>query len=132
VACLRGLRGRHMANKVSSQRDAVLWVWDTHNQVNERLAREEAATSTADPAFPKEQWPSVAACPPCRSHSLVHTDHASDDKPGACVGGSHGVAHGPKTTARGFCALPHRLFCDPPSGRIASRSLLSVRHETEG
>lgn len=73
-----------MANKVSSQRDAVLWMWDTHNQVNQRLEREEAATNTGDPAFPKEQWPSADACPPCRSHSLVHTDHASEDKPGWC------------------------------------------------
>ena len=29
-----------------SQREAVLWIWEAHNQVNQRLLVEEASTDT--------------------------------------------------------------------------------------
>jgi len=71
----------HTASKVKTQRDASMWMWETHNLVNQRLAGEEAESQTGDVAFPKEQWPSQDACPPCRTHALIHTDSASEDKP---------------------------------------------------
>uniref|UniRef100_A0A7S0WFK3 Sulfhydryl oxidase n=1 Tax=Pyramimonas obovata TaxID=1411642 RepID=A0A7S0WFK3_9CHLO len=67
------------AARVSTRKDAVLWMWQAHNQVNLRLAKEEAATDTGDPAFPKMQWPSPASCPPCRTTEVLHMDQASQD-----------------------------------------------------
>uniref|UniRef100_A0A1J3E4U5 Sulfhydryl oxidase n=1 Tax=Noccaea caerulescens TaxID=107243 RepID=A0A1J3E4U5_NOCCA len=46
-------------------RDFVLWVWSTHNKVNERLMKDEASLSTGDPKFPKIIWPPKELCPSC-------------------------------------------------------------------
>ncbi|KAM7275279.1 hypothetical protein ACFE04_017145 [Oxalis oulophora] len=46
-------------------RDFVLWLWDAHNSVNERLMKVEAALQTADPLFPKVIWPPRQLCPAC-------------------------------------------------------------------
>ncbi|XP_010554001.1 PREDICTED: sulfhydryl oxidase 2 isoform X2 [Tarenaya hassleriana] len=46
-------------------RDFVLWLWSTHNKVNERLMKEEASLETADPKFPKLVWPTKQLCPTC-------------------------------------------------------------------
>ncbi|KAL8463546.1 hypothetical protein ACS0TY_034270 [Phlomoides rotata] len=46
-------------------RDFVLWLWNAHNKVNERLMKEEASLETADPAFPKIIWPPRQLCPSC-------------------------------------------------------------------
>lgn len=46
---------------VKSERDAVLWLWHTHNDVNARLAGDV----TEDPQHPKMQFPPSGACPAC-------------------------------------------------------------------
>ncbi|XP_027587526.2 sulfhydryl oxidase 2 isoform X1 [Pipra filicauda] len=40
---------------------AVLWLWEKHNVVNNRLAGD----LTEDPKFPKVQWPTPDICPAC-------------------------------------------------------------------
>lgn len=40
---------------------AVLWLWEKHNVVNNRLAGD----LTEDPKFPKVQWPTPDLCPAC-------------------------------------------------------------------
>ncbi|XP_054275798.1 sulfhydryl oxidase 2-like [Macrosteles quadrilineatus] len=48
---------------VTSQRDAVMWLWKAHNNVNLRLAGDE----TEDPRHHKVQFPTKDACPSCYS-----------------------------------------------------------------
>lgn len=50
---------------LNSTRDLALWLWDVHNQVNERLSKEEAAHGTGDPKYPKMIWPPKQLCPSC-------------------------------------------------------------------
>ena len=57
------------AEKVISKRDAVLWMWSTHNLVNARLKKEEEDAASGDPQFPKIQWPPVKLCSPCHGSS---------------------------------------------------------------
>uniref|UniRef100_A0A8C4Y5W8 Sulfhydryl oxidase n=2 Tax=Gopherus evgoodei TaxID=1825980 RepID=A0A8C4Y5W8_9SAUR len=40
---------------------AVLWLWEKHNVVNDRLAGDPSE----DPKFPKVQWPTPDLCPEC-------------------------------------------------------------------
>ncbi|KAG9135993.1 hypothetical protein Leryth_015850 [Lithospermum erythrorhizon] len=47
--------------------DFVLWLWEAHNKVNERLMKEEASSGTGDPKFPKVIWPPKQLCPSCYS-----------------------------------------------------------------
>jgi thiol oxidase len=54
------------ATAVASKREAVLWVWRTHNLVNERLVGEDADSGGGDPEFPHVQWPTPAECAQCR------------------------------------------------------------------
>jgi hypothetical protein len=44
---------------------ASLWAWRVHNEVNARLALEEAAGGGGDDAFPKRAWPQPDVCPRC-------------------------------------------------------------------
>ncbi|KAL3143049.1 hypothetical protein ABBQ38_003324 [Trebouxia sp. C0009 RCD-2024] len=53
------------AESVTTRRDAVLWMWKAHNQVNARLERQEEDGKDGDPAFPKQQWPPADLCPLC-------------------------------------------------------------------
>lgn len=57
------------AEKVVTKKEAVLWMWSTHNLVNKRLKKEEEEASTGDPLFPKVQWPPVSVCSPCHGGS---------------------------------------------------------------
>ncbi|GAB2280002.1 Sulfhydryl oxidase 1 [Dionaea muscipula] len=45
--------------------DLALWLWTSHNKVNERLMKEEAALETGDPKYPKVIWPPEPLCPSC-------------------------------------------------------------------
>ncbi|MCL7044165.1 hypothetical protein MKW94_002209 [Papaver nudicaule] len=58
-----------MCSRVSSPfkkaTDYALWLWTAHNQVNERLIKEEATHKTGDPKFPKMIWPPRQLCPSC-------------------------------------------------------------------
>lgn len=46
-------------------RDFALWLWSAHNEVNERLMKEEASLKTGDRKFPKIIWPPKQLCPSC-------------------------------------------------------------------
>lgn len=46
-------------------RDLVLWLWSAHNEVNQRLIKEEASLKTGDPMYPKMIWPPEQLCPLC-------------------------------------------------------------------
>ncbi|XP_028759509.1 sulfhydryl oxidase 2 isoform X1 [Neltuma alba] len=48
-------------------REFALWLWSAHNEVNERLMKEEAALGTGDPKFPKLIWPPKQLCSSCYS-----------------------------------------------------------------
>ncbi|KAK8677182.1 hypothetical protein V6N13_142736 [Hibiscus sabdariffa] len=58
-----------MCSRVTSPfkkaRDFALWLWSAHNEVNERLMKEEASLKTGDPKFPKIIWPPKQLCPSC-------------------------------------------------------------------
>ncbi|KAL1203581.1 Sulfhydryl oxidase 1 [Cardamine amara subsp. amara] len=59
-------------------RDIVLWLWSTHNKVNERLKKDEASLGTEDPKFPKMIWPLKQLCPSCylsSNQSNIDWDH---------------------------------------------------------
>nr|XP_019966346.1 PREDICTED: sulfhydryl oxidase 2 [Paralichthys olivaceus] len=60
--------GRHFEQAASISLDAVtsreqqiLWLWNQHNMVNDRLA----GSLSDDPLFPKAPWPSPALCASC-------------------------------------------------------------------
>lgn len=56
------------AAKMTNRRDVVMWLWKTHNTVNDRLSREdEAGSFSFDPAFPKVIFPTPTLCPQCRN-----------------------------------------------------------------
>lgn len=50
-------------HRVGSTNDAVLWLWNSHNQVNARLA----GAPSEDPQFPKVQWPPRELCSACHN-----------------------------------------------------------------
>ncbi|PIA33485.1 hypothetical protein AQUCO_04100130v1 [Aquilegia coerulea] len=70
-----------MCSSVSSPfnktRDFVLWLWDVHNKVNQRLMKEEASLQTGDPKYPKNIWPPKQLCPSC-SRSPIRNDNDID------------------------------------------------------
>lgn len=47
--------------QIHSKNDAVLWLWEAHNEVNKRLAGD----ITEDPSFPKVQFPTEEMCEAC-------------------------------------------------------------------
>ncbi|XP_058494792.1 sulfhydryl oxidase 1 [Solea solea] len=59
----------HMAeesmSEVGTLSSAVLWLWFSHNSVNNRIA----GSMSEDPEFPKIQWPSPETCPSCHGVS---------------------------------------------------------------
>ncbi|XP_004688198.1 PREDICTED: sulfhydryl oxidase 1 [Condylura cristata] len=50
-------------HKVDSPDNAVLWLWSSHNRVNNRLA----GAPSEDPHFPKVQWPPRELCSACHN-----------------------------------------------------------------
>ncbi|KAF9677400.1 hypothetical protein SADUNF_Sadunf08G0103600 [Salix dunnii] len=53
----------------NTSREFALWLWSTHNKVNERLMKEEASLGTGDPKFPKIIWPPKQLCSSCHLSS---------------------------------------------------------------
>ncbi|XP_033104196.1 sulfhydryl oxidase 2-like isoform X3 [Anneissia japonica] len=53
---------KSMSSSVKSYDDAILWLWKTHNRVNERLKGD----ISEDPAHPKIQFPPTQLCSACR------------------------------------------------------------------
>ncbi|XP_076942111.1 sulfhydryl oxidase 1-like [Bidens hawaiensis] len=49
----------------NTTRDYALWLWSTHNKVNERVMKTESSFGTGDPKFPKIIWPPQQLCPSC-------------------------------------------------------------------
>ncbi|XP_067632342.1 sulfhydryl oxidase 1 [Eurosta solidaginis] len=58
---------------VSSKAEAALWLWEAHNEVNNRLAGDE----TEDPKFPKIQFPSESSCSQCRKADAISSSSKS-------------------------------------------------------
>lgn len=52
-----------LESKLREPRDAVLWLWRTHNAVNRRLSGDQ----TEDPAAPKVPFPPESLCSECRT-----------------------------------------------------------------
>lgn len=63
---------------VTSTQDAILWLWNAHNIVNDRLSGD----STDDPVFPKIKFPSKDECPQCRQFKYSGLDTYCRKKPG--------------------------------------------------
>ncbi|XP_006360419.1 sulfhydryl oxidase 2 isoform X1 [Solanum tuberosum] len=70
-----------MCSSVSSPfkkaRDFSLWLWSAHNQVNERLMKDEESPGTGDPEFPKVTWPPKQLCPSCYLNPRKTSDENS-------------------------------------------------------
>lgn len=60
---------------VASKDDAVLWLWQAHNKVNQRLKGDQ----TEDPQFPKIQFPSFNTCTSCRRLPIPSSNHSGDE-----------------------------------------------------
>lgn len=63
---------------VTSKEALVTWLWRAHNEVNGRLKVIESKyghSTTGDPAYPKQQWPTREMCPAC------HLPASTDDEP---------------------------------------------------
>ncbi|GJM89677.1 hypothetical protein PR202_ga05886 [Eleusine coracana subsp. coracana] len=58
-------RGFSVSVPFKSARDLALWLWSTHNKVNERLMKEEKELETGDASFPKVIWPPKQLCLSC-------------------------------------------------------------------
>ncbi len=52
----------HLDLEVKTLDESILWLWRTHNHVNQRLAGD----LTEDPKYPKILFPPVSMCPSCR------------------------------------------------------------------
>lgn len=59
---------------VTDHQDAVMWLWEAHNQVNERLSGD----STDDPEFPKIQYPSTEMCSDCKTESQWNRERVKE------------------------------------------------------
>ena len=66
-----GLR-RH---PISYDGDAILWLWEVHNSVNQRLVEDEST----DPAHPKRLFPSFHLCPYCYIRVVNKTGNFQKD-----------------------------------------------------
>ena len=66
--------GRRIKTEVNSYDEAVLYLWDRHNEVNLRLIGSEQAEQADDPVYPKERFPSVKHCPSCFNNEKVNKE----------------------------------------------------------
>ncbi|XP_062125031.1 sulfhydryl oxidase 1 [Drosophila sulfurigaster albostrigata] len=58
-----GMAERRKLFEVKNADEQILWLWEAHNEVNERIAGD----STEDPKFPKLQYPSQELCEKCHN-----------------------------------------------------------------
>uniref|UniRef100_A0A0C9PXU2 Sulfhydryl oxidase n=2 Tax=Fopius arisanus TaxID=64838 RepID=A0A0C9PXU2_9HYME len=56
------MANRRNYSAVMTPDDAILWLWEAHNEVNQRLSSDY----TEDPVYPKIQYPSWKHCNTCR------------------------------------------------------------------
>lgn len=64
------------SRQISSATDQVIWLWDAHNSANQRLHGDESE----DPLHPKILFPSLEACPRCRTGSSDKGNNLSWDR----------------------------------------------------
>ncbi|KAH8369586.1 hypothetical protein KR093_000230 [Drosophila rubida] len=74
----QAMASRRKIWNVGSKDEAVLWLWQAHNEVNLRLAGD----ATEDSQFPKVQFPTVSSCTQCRHNA---TASATATKTGADI-----------------------------------------------
>lgn len=58
-----GMSERRKIFSLQSRDEEILWLWEAHNEVNQRIAGD----STEDPKFPKVQYPSANICGKCQN-----------------------------------------------------------------
>ncbi|XP_001993661.2 sulfhydryl oxidase 1 [Drosophila grimshawi] len=64
-----GMSERRKIFSVASRDEEILWLWEAHNEVNQRLEGD----ITEDPKFPKVQFPTLSVCGNCQINSLHNT-----------------------------------------------------------
>ncbi|KAG0563288.1 hypothetical protein M758_8G018300 [Ceratodon purpureus] len=70
-AHFRNITNRNQHDSTSTKKDVVLWLWRTHNQVTEIVAREESKRLGHSP---RKLWPPEDECPACRDSPNVDSD----------------------------------------------------------
>jgi len=79
------------SDEIRTYRDAMLWLWSAHNQIN-RLVFEQSAEARSfgtDPAFRSEKnWPPEWMCAACRSDSVAPTGADQEGSFSARVAGT--------------------------------------------
>ncbi|XP_037729609.1 sulfhydryl oxidase 2-like [Drosophila subpulchrella] len=63
--CVDNFEGMFKRRPIDSEmthKEAILWLWATHNEFNKLTANQPG-----DPMFPKVQFPTADMCPPCRN-----------------------------------------------------------------
>lgn len=111
--------GRHFEQAASESLDSVqsreqqiLWLWRTHNKVNNRLA----GSLSDDPLFPKSPWPSTSLCSSCH-----------EEKNGVHVWNHDNVLHflrhhyGATNLSPRYSLTPPRLPAPPPEHAQSSQ-----------
>ncbi|XP_077253746.1 quiescin-sulfhydryl oxidase 2 isoform X2 [Tasmannia lanceolata] len=74
-----------VSSPINTTRDFALWLWSTHNKVNQRLMKAEKTLGTGDPKYPKMIWPSKKLCPSCflsmskKNNGTVQVDWNMDE-----------------------------------------------------
>lgn len=70
------MRGaRHIEDRVHNDRDAVLFLWRSHNKANFHLHGD----ATEDPEHIKVQFPSIGQCPKCHVATVNGTDSFDEE-----------------------------------------------------
>ncbi|KAM9393467.1 sulfhydryl oxidase 2 isoform 2-T2 [Pholidichthys leucotaenia] len=52
-------------SNIQNKEEQVMWLWEMHNRVNDRLA----GSPSNDPLFPKAPWPSTSLCSSCHEEN---------------------------------------------------------------
>ncbi|XP_028314414.1 sulfhydryl oxidase 2 isoform X3 [Gouania willdenowi] len=114
--------GRHFeraakdsVDQVENAEQQVLWLWEQHNRVNNRLA----GSLSDDPLFPKAPWPSPSLCASCH-----------EEKNGVHVWNRNNVLHFLRRHY-GAANLSQRYSVSGPAD-IAPRHTSSPEREAEG
>lgn len=65
-----------VSTPLNTTRAFVMWLWASHNKVNERLMKTESLFGTGDPKFPKIPFPPEQLCPSCYSKNENKVDNS--------------------------------------------------------
>ena len=72
-------QGARVEAEVTSYSEAVLFLWESHNNVTSRLLSSETQDTSNDPYFPKKYFPEAKFCPRCY-HESIHGRHVNRDQ----------------------------------------------------